>query len=61
MEIEGNKIWYNRALVYFHRSESAGRFCMEFNFIRKELGIIKPYKPKNKDEEIGNVQNAENI
>lgn len=58
---EGNTKWYNQAWYYFHNCDSAGKFCGEFNFIRKELGIIKPYEHKNKDEEVGNVQNAENI
>lgn len=55
MKVEGNRIWYNRALVYFHKCESSGKFCGEFNFIRRELGIIKPYIPKDKETE-GNIQ-----
>lgn len=47
---KGNKIWYNRALLYFHTCKFAGGFCGEFNYIRKELGIIPPYVQKSKPE-----------
>lgn len=45
----GNTVWYNRAWYYFHNSDKAGVFCGEFNFIRRELGIIKPYTKKDTD------------
>lgn len=44
-----NLIWYNQAYVYFNLCESAGKFCKEFNYIRKKLGLLKPYVPKNTD------------
>ena len=34
------KIWYNRAMVYFHTSKDALGFYKEFNYIRQELGVI---------------------
>lgn len=46
----GNKIWYVRALVYFNNYKNSGGFCGEFNYIRKELGVIKEYIPKPKNE-----------
>jgi len=35
-----SKIWFNRAMVYFHTSQNALGFYKEFNYIRKELGIV---------------------
>ena len=40
-----NKIWYNRALYYFHIYQKFDTFRGEFNWIRKELGIITPISP----------------
>lgn len=43
-----SKIWFNRAMVYFHTSEKALGFYKEFNYIRQELGVV----PKNEKENI---------
>lgn len=41
--------WYNQAYIYFHRCQTAGKFVGEFNYIRKEIGLIDPYVQKNTD------------
>lgn len=40
-------VWMARAEVYFHKIEDPGH-CKEFNYIRRELHMLKPYKPKSK-------------
>jgi hypothetical protein len=47
---EENKIWWNRSLVYFHTCQKSKGFSGEFNWIRKELGLIEPPKPKHKED-----------
>ena len=49
-----NLIWYARAFVYFSLVPDKHGFGGEFNFIRTELGILKPYvskKERQKNEE----------
>ncbi len=45
------KIWFNRAMVFFHKSDKVGRFAREFNFIRLELHIVPIQKEKGKKKE----------
>tara|TARA_R100000458_G_C8216147_1_gene202048 strand:- start:366 stop:533 length:168 start_codon:yes stop_codon:yes gene_type:complete len=47
---EENKVWWNRSLFYFHTCQKSKGFSGEFNWIRKELGLIEPPKPKPKDD-----------
>lgn len=44
-----NLVWYNQAKVYFHKCPTAGKFCGEFLFILRELGMIPKYKPTQSD------------
>jgi len=37
----------NRAKLYWNLKEDRG-FCKEYNFMRKEMGILVPYKRKKK-------------
>jgi hypothetical protein len=45
-----NKIWYNRCLLYFHTCQKSKGFIGEFNWIRKELGLIKPPQMNIKED-----------
>ncbi len=38
----GNKIWYNRAFLYWHRYAHDPDFSSELFFIMNELGFILP-------------------
>lgn len=48
----GNKVWYNMAFIYFNLSRNSGNFGKEFNFIRRELGLIPEYKPLQKQDNL---------
>ena len=50
-----NQIWYNRALYYFHIYTKSDVFRGEFNWIRKELGIIKPLPNNPPDDDTNNT------
>jgi len=36
-------IWMAQSFVYFHKCPSAGKFCKEYNFIRREIGLLNKY------------------
>jgi len=38
-------VWMNRAKLYWNLVEDPG-FCKEYNFMRKEMGLLKPYISK---------------
>ena len=38
-----NEIWMSQAMIYFHKCTDSGKFPKELNYIRLNLGIIKPY------------------
>lgn len=46
-----NKIWYNQAMIYFHKYRDSGKFPKEFNYIRRNIGILKCYNKINKNNE----------
>ena len=40
----GNKIWYNRAFLYYHRVDNDADFVREMYYIMKESGLIPERK-----------------
>tara|TARA_R100000963_G_C4592313_1_gene69058 strand:+ start:388 stop:561 length:174 start_codon:yes stop_codon:yes gene_type:complete len=46
------QIWFNRSIIYFNLCKSVGGFCGEFNWIRKELGLINKRKLTLKQDNI---------
>ena len=45
-------IWFNRSFVYFHLCRDMGNFCSEFNWMRRELGLINRLKLTPKQDNI---------
>ena len=46
------KIWFNRSFIYFNLCRNVGNFCNEFNWIRREIGLIEHKKLKSKQSNI---------
>jgi hypothetical protein len=45
-------IWFNRSFVYFHLCRNTGNFCNEFNWIKRELGLMNRLKLTPKQDNI---------
>lgn len=45
-------VWMAQSFVYFHLCPSAGKFCKEYNFIRKEIDLLEPDKHILEDDKI---------
>jgi|3_EtaG_2_1085321.scaffolds.fasta_scaffold138734_2 hypothetical protein len=46
------QIWFNKSFIYFHLCKNVGGFSNEFNWIRKELGLIDRPKFTPKQDNI---------
>jgi len=44
----GNKIWFNRAFLYYHRCRDDPLFVGEMYWIMKEIGVI-PQKTSSEE------------